>query len=250
VPPGTDAGLAIDAGFVEGDGGAIAPDGGMHDDAAAGRDAGAGDAGRSELDAGVPDAGAPDAGVRDAGPRDAGAPTTCAPAPGRLAIVELMIASQSGTDRGEWFEVLNTGTCVVDLRGLVLSSPTGAGVPVTHTVTVGTVTPGRSFVFALSGDPAENHGLTWDYVYGTGTSSDIFLGNTGDSLTLLDASGATIDSVVWGDAFTRGAARQFPSSLSPSLNDDWSRWCDSRRIYSTTGGTFFGTPGGGNDACP
>ena len=174
----------------------------------------------------------------------------CAPAPGRLAIVEVMIASQSGTDRGEWFEVLNTGGCTVDLSGLVLESPTTAGIPVTHTVSMGLVAPGQHFVFAQSGDPVENHGLAWDYVYGTGTTADIFLGNSGDDLLLRDASGAEIDRVHWADGFTRGASREFPSDLSPSDNDDWASWCDSVALYSSAGGLFYGSPGTRNGVCP
>ena len=200
-------------------------------------------------DAGPADAGSPDAGPPDAGPPDAG-PTPCAPAPGRLAIVEVMIASQSGTDRGEWFEVLNTSTCTVNLSGLVLESPTTAGVPVTHTVSMGTVAPGGQFVFALSGDPLENHGLAWDYVYGTGTTADLFLGNTGDDLLLRDASGREIDRVHWADGFTRGASRQFPRSLPAADNADWASWCDSVSVYSSTGGLFYGTPGARNGTCP
>src|SRR5687768_16432468 len=103
-----------------------------------GFDAGRIDAG-PRIDAGSRDAGRPpDAGRRDAGPAgvDAGPPdsgpppmpdagTTCAPASANLAIVEVMVASASGSaDRGEWFEVVNFGDCTVALTGMVIESPT------------------------------------------------------------------------------------------------------------------------------
>jgi hypothetical protein len=209
------------------------------------------------VDADVPrDAGPRDAGPRDAGPRDAGrpdAPSTCAPATDRLAIVEVMIASQAGTDRGEWFEIRNTGTCAVDLSGLVLESPTSSGsVPVTHTMTAGVVAPGDHFVLALSGDTTDNHGLPHDYVYGTGTTSaDVLFNNTGDELAI-SFGGVEIDRVVWpSEGFVRGMSRQFPRDLPVAMNADWAHWCDATAVFSTIAGTsYFGTPGATNGLCP
>ncbi len=229
----TDAG-DDDAGFVVPDGGPV--------------DAGPRDGGPP--DAGPVDAGPPDAGRVDAGPADAG-PPRCSPALGRLVITEVMIASQAGTDNGEWFEIENPGTCAVDLTGLVLSSPTSAGEPVMHTMTGGTVAPGQYFVLALSADPVQNHDLDFDYVYGTGALSDIYLGNSGDELSIW-YGGVELDYVAWdATGFTRGYARQFPRATALDLNDDWSLWCDATGIYSTSaGGPFYGTPGSRNGTCP
>jgi hypothetical protein len=175
----------------------------------------------------------------------------CAPTMGNLAIVEVMVASATGSaDRGEWFEVLNFGDCRVDLTGLVIQSPTGTGVLKMHTVTGGVVAPGQHFVFALSGAPAENHGLPHDYVYGTGGADDVILNNSADSLTLI-AGGVTIDSVAWpGGGYTAGRSRQLSTAFTPIMNDSWSRFCDSTGVYSMMGGTFQGTPQAANIACP
>jgi len=240
-----DGGLPIVAadGAVVGDG-AVAPDTGAFSEDAqivTTRDGGDAlpDAGR-ERDAGGP---------VDAGRRDAGAPP-CEVAPGRLAIVEVMVASVAGTDRGEWFEVLNTATCAVDLAGLEIMSPTTTGVPVVHVVTGGLVAPGARFVFALSGDALDNHGLRFDYVYGTGTTEDVFLGNAGDEL-VLSAGGVEIDRVAWGaTGYTRGSSRRFPDDASVAANGDWSLWCDSTELYSSDGGAFYGSPGRPNGRCP
>ncbi len=175
---------------------------------------------------------------------------TCPPAPGALAIVEVMVASQSGTDRGEWFEVVNTGACTIDLAGLEIGSPTSDLTPVTHSVTAGRVSPGGHFVFALSGDPADNHDLPFDYVYGTGSRDDVFLGNTGDVLTIA-YGGLTLDRIEWTDAdFVRGMSMTFPRGASPADNDDLGLWCDASSVYSTRDGVFYGTPGAPNDTCP
>lgn len=218
-------------------------------------DAGRRDAGRMP-DAGRRDSGPPammDAGTRDAGPPpmpDAG--MTCMPASANLAIVEVMVASASGSsDRGEWFEVLNFGDCTVSLAGMVIESPTSTGMPKMHMVTGGFIAPGQHFVFALSGSPAENHGLPHDYVYGTGGADDVILNNGADSLTLRATSGAMIDVVMWpSGGFNYARSRQFPSTLMPVMNDAWSRFCDSTVVYSTMGGMFYGTPQVANGTCP
>jgi hypothetical protein len=238
-------------------------------------DAGRRDSGRRDggiRDAGIRDTGGPrDGGVRDTGgpsdtgppmpdtgPPDAGPPPmpdagmTCAPVATNLAIVEVMVASATGgADRGEWFEVVNFGDCPVALTGLVIQSPTSAGVPKMHTVTGGVVLPMQHFVFALSGDGTANHGLPHDYVYGTGGPDDVIFNNAADSLTLI-AGGVTIDSVMWpGSGFNYSRSRQFPyPGTSPLMNDAWSRFCDSAAVYSTMGGTFQGTPQAANAACP
>lgn len=220
-------------------------DAGRHDagrDAGPRRDSGFTDAGR--IDASMPDAGGMDASVPDAGGGD------CTLGEGALAIVEVMIAARSGPgDRGEWFEVVNTLDCTADLAGLVVVSPT-AGTEQSHTVTGGTIAPGQHFVFALSGDAAENHRLPHDYVYGTGSASDVLFANDADWLELR-AGVTTIDRVEWpSGGFTHGRARQFPDGADPGDNGNWSRWCDATDIYSDAGGTFYGTPQRANGTCP
>src|SRR5262249_13987360 len=63
----------------------------------------------------------------------AGAPAGDCPAvpgPGDLAIVEIMIESQSGPgDRGEWIEIQNTRNCTLNLRGLRVESPRTGDTP-------------------------------------------------------------------------------------------------------------------------
>lgn len=210
------------------------------------------DAGATTTDAAVGpvDAGT---GVRDAGadagpaPTDAGPPRPCAPTSATLAITEVMIASISGSgDRGEWFEVVSTATCAMDLTGLVIESVAGVGAPVMHTVTSATIPAGDHFVFAMSAVAAENHGLAHDYVYG----STISFANGGGTLRL--RVGATVvDEVSWpSGGFTYASARQFPAGAALDTNGTWAFWCDATNVYSSMGGTFLGTPGMANGLCP
>lgn len=225
------------------DGGTAGEDAGTHE----GHDAGHvidEDAGEGLADAGLEE---------DAGEElhDAGPPPTCAPSSSNVAIVEVMIASQMGSlDRGEWFEIWNFGGCTVDLAGLVIESPTTSGVPVTHTIAAGAIPPNGHFVLAVDGDPARNNGVAFDYVYGSGTSSDINLGNGGDEL-LLRYGTEVIDRVSWPSyAFAYGRSRQLTASMSPAYNDDWTLWCDGMSSYAaTTAGTFYGTPRTANAHC-
>jgi hypothetical protein len=242
--PGTDA--SFDAGRADAGRDSGPPpglDAGTRD-AGGGTDAGTGDAGTA------PDAGTPDAGM-DAG-TDAGGGGDCAPSSDNMMITEIMVASQSGSgDLGEWFEVRNLGSCPIDLSGLVIESPTAGGTPVTHTVSGGLLTAGGYFLFAQSGDPAENHGLSPDYAYGSGTSGVVF-NNGGDEL-ILSLGGTEIDRVAWGSTdYTPGAARQLTRGFSgDNFGLNGSGWCDATELYSEAGGSSFrGTPGARNTLCP
>ncbi|AKF06623.1 lamin tail domain-containing protein [Sandaracinus amylolyticus] len=241
------SGCATGSGGVEDAG--RGQDGGNLDGAVA--DAGR-DAGRdASVDAMVIDSGPRDSGMpidsgTDAGGMDSG-PPTCPPTATNLAIVEVMIRTETGTeDRGEWIELLNAGDCLVDLGGLVISSP-----PATYTIPAGHVLPaGARFVLAQSTVAAENRGLVYDLSY---TGSGIVLDNSGDTLELI-AGGTTIDSVTWTSATSvLKYSTEFPDSRPIAENASMSNWCPasmSATYSSTAGGPYYGTPGAPNGACP
>lgn len=198
----------------------------------------------------------PDASVTpDAGPDAATLPdggTGCAPTAGALVITEVMIASAAGgNDRGEWFEITNTGACTVSLAGVELVSPTSAGNEKKHAVSGGLVAPGAYFVFALSGEVTENHNLPYDYVYGDVPADDVILNNSADWLELR-FGGNALDRVTWpGSGFVAGKSRAFPVGTTATTNDTWSNSCNATATYATVGGTFYGTPRAANAAsCP
>ena len=213
-------------------------------------------------DTGIRDSGPRDTGPRDSGPRDAGggdaggrtdaAPPTdagpgCALEAGSVAIVEAMVSSRSGSgDLGEWFEVVSTAPCALDLTGMVIVSPDGGGTEQSHTVGALTLMPGARLVFAQSGNAMENHLLPHDYVYG----STIVLDNASDWIELR-VGADVVDRVAWpSGGFSHGRARQFPQGGDVGSNANWSLWCDATDRYSDAGGTFYGTPQMPNIPCP
>jgi hypothetical protein len=222
-----------------------AAEGGNADAATTPTDAGHADAGHSLM----PDAGRPDAGRPDAGHRDAG-PPTCPPAAGDIVIVEVMIASAAGADRGEWFEIESRADCFVSLAGVDIVSPTSSGDEKVHTIGHAVVPPRARFVLALSSAPIDNHGLVHDYAYGSGGSSDVILNNGTDWLELRSLA-FVLDRVAWpSGGYTIGRSRELDGTADAARNDDWSSWCDATSVYSTLGGTFYGTPGASNGSCP
>ena len=229
-----------------------------------GKDAGGGrpDAGRGEQDSGAPiDSGAvgpPDAG--EVPPVDAGGPDVVvtvdsgvvAPADacpgslgaGDLAIVELMIASQTGPgDQGEWLEVQSTRPCSLNLKGLHFESPRAGG---TDTLDIGDdfwLKPNAIFLVANSLDPATNHSLPapplWTWL---GSPSDV-LANGGDTITITNG-GVTVDTLTY-PAFQlySGRSISFPADCAWSVRSSWARWSYSFHLWT---GAFQGTPNADN----
>jgi hypothetical protein len=164
-------------------------------------------------------------------------------APGDLAIVELMIASQPGTgDHGEWLEVLNDRSCTANINGLRGEAPHGAGF---HTVDVTTdtwVPAGGTFVIADASDPALNHNLPGTVLAWAGQPADV-LHNGGDTITL-SINGTVIDSVTYpAFTLTAGTSKSFPANCPLDQRADWKEWQDSTLSWSPG---FYGTPNAPN----
>lgn len=163
------------------------------------------------------------------GTQDAGAGTpirsfcTDALGAGDLAVVEMMIASRSGSgDLGEWVEVQSTRDCWLRLNGVTVTSPRGAAAPNTASVDGLELAPRGTFVVADSLETVNNHGLPGT-VYAW-NASDV-LKNDGDSVVV--ARGAIeIDRVTY-PTFTSlpvGRALAFPVDCARSARADWTRW--------------------------
>lgn len=234
--------------------------GGAQDGGSPPRDSGMADAAPS--DSGVRDAG-PDAGPVDAGPVDAFVPLdsgsdagtdsgmpACPPTSANLAIVELMIATESGAeDRGEWVELVNAGTCPIDLGGVVVVSPDIGGTEMTYTIPAGHVlAPGARFVLAQSANASENRSLVFDVAYG---ASGIVLDNGSDWVELR-VDGAPIDRASWtSTGVVTRYSRMFPDGRPISENGTTGAWCLSSADYSNISGVrYYGTPRRPNGTCP
>lgn len=179
----------------------------------------------------------------DAG--DAGPATACVGplAPGDLAIVELMIASVSGTgDRGEWVELKNTRSCVLDLNGLVVQSPRGTSLDKASVATDVFVQPGASVVVADSASATDDHDLPAAAVVATFGDYDV-LKNGGDTVEVW-AGTTLVDALTYPQlAITPGRSVSFPADCAPSDRGSWSRWSSSFNVWSSP---FQGTPGADN----
>ncbi len=169
------------------------------------------------------------------------APTVDAPheyAP-HLLLSEVMVAPLAVNDEnGEWIEALNTGPEPVNLRSYVLQTNAQR-----HVIEqdVWLAAGGRALL-ARGGDPAQNGGVTPDYVY-----ADLLLGNESDSLALLAPDEVTLDRVAWGEG--AGLAAPLGASLERQGDDAgaawtaaWSRWPASAGDLGSPGAAYAPPP--------
>ncbi|HEY2368283.1 MAG TPA: lamin tail domain-containing protein [Polyangiaceae bacterium] len=189
-----------------------------------------------------------DGGVSEGGhvePSDAGSAANCVGplAAGDVKIVEIMIASQSGSgDRGEWVELQSTRACILDINGLTVSSPRGTS---TDSATVATdvyIQPGGSFVVADSSVSTDNHTLPNATLVATWNTYDV-LKNTGDEIDVMSGSVA-IDTLTYPQfTLTPGRSIAFPADCTWTDRASWSRWSMSFNVWDSP---FEGTPGADN----
>ncbi len=184
-------------------------------------------------------------------PFDAGPDGECLASvgPGDLAIVEILIASESGTgDHGEWLEVRSTRDCALNLLGLHGECAVGAKVITVDVTTDEWLPAGGSFLVADSTDDAVNHALPGLVLAWAGDPGDV-LRNQGTTVTLL-ANGALVDSITYPPSkIPVGTSLSFPSDCAPGVRAEWSRWQSSSASWFPG---FHGTPNAPNDdvRCP
>ena len=111
-----------------------------------------------------------------------------------LTITEIMPNPAAVSDsRGEWFEILNADSIVIDLNGWTIMDQEND----THVITTSIeIEPGQYMVFGRNGNEAENGGYTADYIY-----SSFQLGNTEDEIIILDGDDDIVDNVSYGNTF-------------------------------------------------
>lgn len=176
---------------------------------------------------------------------DAGSAVNCTGplASGDVKIVEIMIASQSGSgDRGEWVELQSTRACILDIKGLTVSSPRGTS---TDSATVASdvyIQPGGSFVVADSSSSTDNHGLPSATLAATWSTYDV-LKNSGDTVDVTSGS-TTVDSLTYpAFTLTPGRSISFPADCTWADRASWTRWSMSFNVWQSP---FEGTPGADN----
>lgn len=164
-------------------------------------------------------------------------------ASGDVKIVEMMIASISGAgDRGEWIELQNTRTCILNLNGLTISSPRGNSTDSVSITTDVLIQPGASFVVADSASSSDNHGLPSAALVATFNAYDV-LKNSGDTINVT-AGTTTVDTLTYpAFTLTPGRSIAFPADCAWTDRASWTRWSMSFNVWSSP---YEGTPGADN----
>tara|TARA_B100000315_G_scaffold186980_1_gene176513 strand:+ start:296 stop:2146 length:1851 start_codon:yes stop_codon:yes gene_type:complete len=160
--------------------------------------------------------------------------------PEGLVINEVMQNPSAVSDiNGEWFELTNTGSAVINLNGLILKDNNSDY----HTVVSDggvLINPGEFVVLGREGDIDLNGGVELNYVY-----NNFNLGNTWDQIIIQHPTGLIIDEISYDNGET------FPDPTGASMilvdpladNEQGENWVSSTQSY---GDGDFGSPGSSN----
>ncbi len=170
-------------------------------------------------------------------------------APGHVLITEFMAHPLAVDDAvGEWIELYNNGPDPLRLQGCVLRDDTGDR----HVLAAAdgwlAFAPGSHLVLGVEDDPAQNGGVTVDYVY---PRASFALGDETDGI-VLECDGLLIDRLDYalasGWPMLAGAAVSLdPAFYDPLAADNPGFWCVPDVPYGPGGDT--GTPGLFNPPC-
>lgn len=165
--------------------------------------------------------------------------------PGDLVISEIMHTPSAVEDfRGEWFEIYNSTTQQINLKGLIVKSSNEQQFTVESDILIES---GAFALFAARDNPNENGGMpnvALRYIV-----TDFSL-EPNDTISLEQADGQIIDEIAYD------ATGEFPNVAGAALNlalltaednDNPVNWCVATTPY---GLGDFGTPGLINEECP
>ncbi|GAC15406.1 ExeM/NucH family extracellular endonuclease [Aliiglaciecola lipolytica] len=157
-----------------------------------------------------------------------------------LLITEIMQNPDTISDaNGEWFEVLNTSTQVINLNGWTIRDNDFDSFVVDQDVFIGV---GEYAVLGKNADTSVNGGITLAYAYG----GSMALANGSDELVLVDPDGNIVDEI------TYDGGPDFPDPTGASMylvdlygdNNVGSKWAaDTTNFYDSNNS---GTPGTGD----
>lgn len=165
--------------------------------------------------------------------------------PGDLVVTEVML-DPDGTDTGsEWFEIHNTLSTPIDLRGFTVTYRQGTAAAKSHTIRASVVVPSRGYV-AL-GDVRSGPNPAWiGYSYG----DDLGAFNNSAGTVGIRCAMATMHEFTYSRAGRSGRARMLGGGSDPEATAASSElnWCDapSSTEYAPKSA---GTPGGPNPMC-
>ncbi len=179
-----------------------------------------------------------------------GTQATFVPQRGDIVITEIMKDPSFVSDaHGEWFEIQNITTHVINIAGWKISDLGTNSHTISNNVQPLYLSPGQRFVLGIDQNPLTNGGVVVDYKY-----SNFTLGNAADSILLTARSGYLIDEVDYDDGIFWPDVPGKTLSLhlfagDVYLNDDPANWCPGKTLIGG-GNTDMGTPGQDNDTCP
>jgi hypothetical protein len=180
------------------------------------------------------------------------APSTATPAPGDLAITEVMLSPSGPEPASEWFEIYNLASSPRLLNGLTIQDGYGDTAVVTsaaavvvpaatyglfvrdQAAAVQTLVPAAAIVYAYGAGVAASAGIELD----EGTAGDLSLWSNG---TLL----ADVPYGMW-DASWVGQSLELATPQSDAT--DPNKWCIAQSPWAS--GSDDGTPGATNDCGP
>jgi len=163
-----------------------------------------------------------------------GTPETVA----NIVISEIMPNPSAVSDgNGEWFEVFNADSIIIDLNNWVIKD-NDSDSPNYNTISVATslnIEPGEYLVLGNNADSTTNGGLFVDYEY-----SGFYLGNFEDEIILLDSTQNIVDQVFYTTEFPFGNGISMYLSEITADNNDAPNWVASTNSF---GDGDLGTPG-------
>ncbi|MCK6502456.1 lamin tail domain-containing protein [Myxococcota bacterium] len=162
---------------------------------------------------------------------------------GDVIITEIMMNPVAvGDAYGEWFEVKNTSSELIDLGGWRLTSDDGDELTVDAGVRID---PGAVLVFGLTSDTTLNGGVPVDVEY---TREDLSLADTADAIFVYVGDKAVSEvSYSAGWPITAGSSLSLDPYFGPDDNlTSPDLWCAATSEY---GVGDQGTPGVDNDVC-
>ena len=148
-------------------------------------------------------------------------------------VLNELLANPDGTDRGsEFVEILNTAGEAISLEGWSLSDGTGA----TRHVFSGTLQAGTALVLFDEGEHLDVPGAI------VSTTTYLSLNNTGDTITLMDEDGVTVDVVSYGTASSGISWNRLLDGQPPSEETHWVEHTTLSEQGSSPGTLADGSP--------
>ena len=150
-----------------------------------------------------------------------------------VVITEVMPNPAAVSDSyGEWFEIYNLDSIVIDLNGWMIRDEGSDAHIITSSIEI---QPGEYMVLGRNGNESENGGYISDYTY-----SSFALANINDEIIMLDQDEKIVDGISYGNTFpySSGVSMYLIDISSESTID--TNWAASSIIY---GDGDMGTPG-------